>query len=758
MNLHKKLGRKYLTVFYLLATAINATAQNTTSGAHIDGTVYSSVDSSTLPGVRIMLLPNRKSAQADIHGHFDIPKEYSEKVEKMIFLFSGMQPDTFLVNPSENKEIVVYMKPDKNKLKEVKVEGRIDATSMDMMSTGNLQKMGQGELLKAACCNLSESFETTPSVDVGFTDAVTGYRQIRLLGLAGSSTSFTRENIPDVRGLAAVTGLTFTPGTWVESMQLSKGIGSVVNGYEGVAGQINVEWWKPFMEATPTWYLNAYQSTQGRSEGNVVYNHRFNEALSTGLFFHGSSNWRKNDENSDGFLDNPLGTTFVGSNRWFWFTKSNWEFQAGVKGVYLDHTGGQMEYSEKEKADSTAPWGYHQALKRIEGWAKIGKVFKGKPWKSMGLQLSGAYHQQESIFGLRDYEGMEKSFYANYIYQSMIGNTNNVWKMGASYNYDIYNEHFIGQPFSFTEIVPGVFAEYSYKYQDKFGLVAGIRTDYHNLYGLFVTPRLHIRYAPAKNSVLRVSIGRAQRTVNIFAENAGYLVSNRSFMIQQNDPKGAYGLKPEVAWNMGLSFLQKFRLNYRDGSLMLDYFYTNFRNQVVTDIENPTEVRLYNLNGRSFAHSLQAQLDYEPVRLWDVRLAYRYYYVQTTYDGVLKEIPLLAANRAFLNTGYQTRNHWKVDYTLTWNGKKRIPAYFQNQQEVAGHYSPSFLQMNLQLSKSWNKGAVEWYLGVENLTNYMQPGLILNSGHPYEQGFDGSLVWGPAMGRNFYTGLRWKIK
>lgn len=758
MNFHKNKYRAIFPALFLLFTAsVTGRAQDTGSGI-LQGTAFTATDSMELPGARILLLPGMKSMQTDAYGHFEIPKNLAEKTEKLVFLFSGMQQDTLVLNSTEQAPLLVYLQPDKNKLKEVNIQGRIDATQMDMMSTGNMQNMGQGELLKAACCNLSESFETTPSVDVGFTDAVTGYRQIRLLGLAGSNTSFTRENIPDVRGLAAVTGLTFTPGTWVESMQLSKGIGSVVNGYEGVAGQINVEWWKPFMKTTPTWYLNAYQSIQGRSEGNLVYNHRFNEGLSTGLFLHGSSNWRKNDENSDGFLDNPLGTTFVGSNRWFWFTKSNWEFQAGVKGVYLDHTGGQKNYTKSETADTTEPWGYHQTLKRVEGWAKIGKVYKGQPWKSMGLQLSGVYHEQESQYGLRDYTGKEKSFYANYIYQSIIGNTNNVWKMGASYIHDVYNESFVGQPYAFTESVPGVFAEYSYKYTDKFGLVAGLRADYHNLYGFFVTPRLHVRYAPAKNSALRASVGRAQRTVNVFAENAGYLVSNRSFIIQQDDPKGAYGLKPEIAWNMGLSFLQKFRLNYRDGSFMLDYFYTDFLNQVVVDIENPSEVRLYNLDGRSFAHSFQAQLDYEPIRLWDVRLAYRYYFVKTTYDGVLKEKPLLAANRAFINTGYQTRNHWKLDYTLTWNGKKRIPAYFLNQQQVTGQYSPSFIQMNLQLSKSWHSGDFEWYLGVENLTNYMQPDIILNAEHPYQQGFDGSLVWGPGMGRNFYTGIRWKIQ
>lgn len=737
----------------LLWPSLKASAQDV-EGQHIQGTVYFQSDSSALPAVSIQVLPENKTGQTDKSGYFSIP--LSSNTQKLVFVYPGMKTDTILLS-GQTAPLKIYLKGDKNTLKEITIEGRLKPTEMGMLSTGNMQQIGSGELLKAACCNLSESFETTPSVDVGFTDAVSGYRQIQLLGLAGSNTSFTRENIPDVRGLAAVTGLTFTPGTWVESMQLSKGIGSVVNGYEGVAGQINVEWLKPFEEKTPKWYLNAYQSSQGRSEGNLVYSHEFNQQLSTNLFLHGSGNWRKNDENHDGFLDNPLGKIFVGANRWFWFGKNGLEIQGGVKGVYLDHNGGQIDYNKDQESNTNLPWGYHQNLKRVEGWAKIGKVFAATPWKSMGLQLSAAYHDQNSQYGLRNYNGTEKSFYANYIYQTMIGNTNNVIKTGANFSYAGFDEHFLGTPYSFSETVPGVFTEYNYKYLDKFGLVAGLRADYDNLYGLFVTPRLHLRYAPAKNSVIRASVGRAQRTVAVFAENAGLLASGRQFILNPSDADGAYGLKPEIAWNMGLSFLQKFRLNYRDGSFMVDYYYTHFQDQVIADIENPREVRLYNLDGHSFAHSIQAQLDYEIVRKWDIRLAYRYYFVKTDYEGVLKEKPLLAAQRAFLNTGYETRNHWKFDYTLTWNGGKRIPAYMLNHQEIAGHYSPGFFQMNAQISKSWHSGDFEWYAGVENLTNYMQPDLIIDAAHPYQQDFDASMVWGPGMGRNFYTGIRWKL-
>lgn len=740
-----------------LFISLHTSAQDVKS-ENIHGVVFSALDSSSLSGVDILLLPANQWYKTNGEGEFQVSYHQS-KHQKLVFYYTGMQTDTLQLELNESKllHLQIFMRPKTAQLKGVNIESTLKSMSMDMMSMDSKQVVSSRELLKAACCNLSQSFETMPAVDVGFTDAVTGYRQIKLLGLAGANTAITRENIPESRGLASISGLTFTPGLWVESMQLSKGIGSVVNGYEGVAGQINVEWWKPFMMNTPNWYLNIYQDSRGRSEANILYNHSFNEALSTSLFLNTSGTWNKSDENKDEFLDRPLGPTFIGTNRWFWFGKNGLDLQWGIKGVYLDHTGGSLEYDKDEKTSINNPWGYHQKLTRIESWAKIGKVYKNQPWKSFGLQLSGIYHKQNSLYGLREYDGKERRFYANFIYQTILSNTNNKIKMGASYSYNTVQEKFVKENYQYIESVPGVFMEYSYDYKNKIGLVLGLRSDYSSLYGLFVTPRIHVRYAPVKNTVLRASVGRAQRTVTVLAENIGYMASNRQFVISKVDSEGAYGLKPEIAWNMGMSFLQKFSLNYHKGSVLLDYYYTNFQEKVVVDIENPNIVQFYNIDGQSFAHSFQIQLDYNLLDSWDVRLAYRYYLIKTAYKEGLKEIPLMATQRAFLNTDYTTRNNWKFDYTLKWNGEKRIPTYFLRGKKVNNQYSPDFFQMNFQVSKSWHKGHFQWYLGVENLTNYMQPNIILNVNHPYQKGFDASLVWGPGMGRNIYSGIRWKF-
>ncbi len=625
----------------------------------------------------------------------------------------------------------------------------MNTTKVSLMKPMKVEEIGKGELLKAACCNLSESFETTPSVDVAFTDAVSGYKQVQMLGLAGPYTLITRENIPDVRGLAAITGLTYTPGTWIDGMQLSKGTGSVLNGYESVAGQINIELRKPFEEDKLV--LNVYQNSQGRTEGNFYARKELSKRLSTGFFAHARSQWLKTDQNKDGFLDQPLGNQYILLNRWFYHAPKGFEAQAGIKGVYSTNTGGQWNYIKGDEQQAGKPWGYELNTKRLEGWAKIGKVFPHKPATSMGLQLSGVYHDQDALFGNRVYDARQKSLYANLIFQSIIDNTNHVIKGGLSTVLDDYDELFGAKVYKRTEIVPGAFAEYSYSYLDKFNLIAGLRGDYDNLYGGFLTPRLHLRYAPFKKTAIRASIGRAQRTANILAENMGYMASSRVFVIPST--ANSFNLDPEVAWNMGVNLTQKFMLDYRDGSFGVDYYYTHFQNQVIADVENPGQVSFYNLSGPSFAHSLQAQFDYELIHHLSMRLAYRWYNVMSTFSGVLKEKPLIAANRAFANFGYETNNSWKFDYTFHWTGTKRVPATHM----MLGFRSPSFVQMNAQVSKMF-KNNIEIYLGGENLTNYMQHDPIIGADAPFAHGFDASMIWGPVMGRNIYAGVRYNLK
>ncbi|NBC83771.1 MAG: TonB-dependent receptor [Bacteroidetes bacterium] len=688
----------------------------------------------------------------DKQGRFEIPHLHGKT--QLVISYIGYRKDTVDVNSTDNLEISLKKSVD---IDEVKVEHRSKSTQIGMLDARKTETVTEDELFKAACCNLSESFETNPSVDVSFTDAVTGTRQIQMLGLAGQYSQITRENMPDIRGLSTIHGLTYIPGTWIESIQLNKGAGSVVNGFESITGQINTEIRKP--ETADQVFLNGYVNEMGRLEGNANLAHRFNDKWSSMLMLHGKNNTIKHDENNDGFLDHPLGNNLIALNRWKYTGDQGMRMQFGLKATYLDRFGGEEDFNPEDRGDGNELWGMEQNTKRFEGWAKIGYVNPEKPYQSAGLQLFAASHEQDSYFGLREYKASQQTGYGNFIFNSIIGNTNHSYKTGISFQYDDYQESLNENEYDRKEIIPGAFFEYTYSYQEVFDAVAGIRADYHNLYGTFTTPRLHLRYAPAEKSVIRASVGRGLRTANIIAENIGLLASSREFIIESNDEDLPFGLEPEIAWNYGLNFTQKFRLDYREGSIALDFYRTDFMNQVVVDLDqNTRQAMFYNLEGESYSNSLQAQVDYEVINHLDVRMAYRWYDVKTTFRDGLKDMPLTAQHRAFVNLGYETRSYWKFDYTINWQGSKRIPNTTDNPVAFQlDERSPAFYLMNAQVTKSWLE-KFEIYAGVENLLNFTQDDPVLSASEPFGDYFDSSMIWGPVFGRKLYLGFRYRLK
>jgi outer membrane receptor for ferrienterochelin and colicin len=433
--------------------------------------------------------------------------------------------------------------------------------------------------------------------------------------------------------------------------------------------------------------------------------------------------------------------------------------QFGIKVLIDDKTGGEMGYNPSTDKFSTDKYGLGFNTKRYEVFGKIGYVFPEKMYKSVGLQVSAFDHNQNSYFGLTQYDARQKNFYSNLIYQSRIHSEVHKFKTGLSFLYDQYKEQLNATPYDRTEVVPGAFAEYTYTPSEKLDVVVGIRTDHNSIYGWFATPRLNVRYAPFTNTTLRLSAGRGQRTANLFAENIGVLVSSRQINILNTQVGKAYGLDPEVAWNKGISLDQKFKLFNRDASAGVDFYRNDFTNQVVIDLENAREVNFYNLKGKSYSNSFQTELNFIPVKRLEVRLAYRLFDVKATYNNQLLEKPFTAKHRAFANLAYDWSG-WKFDYTLNFIGSKRMPSTAENPDiyKLSDH-SPAYITMNAQVSKTLGKKKLfDFYIGGENLTNYFQKTAIIAANDPFGQYFDASMVWGPVSGRLVYTGFRYSIK
>jgi len=693
---------------------------------------------------------------------FGVFKISINPIKKLVISYVGFKSDTITIENVKDFKVVLAAK---NQLNEVTVFSRNVGSFIPLTSTIRTQVMTGTELLKAACCNLSESFETNPSVDVSFNDAVTGSKQIQLLGLSGIYTQLTVENLPGPRGLATILGLNSIAGPWIESIQLTKGVGSVANGYESIAGQINVELKKP--ETAEKLLANIYVNDFGKTDLNLSLSHKLNSKWSTALLLHDDFLNNKNiDFNKDGFRDLPTGNQLSLVNRFKYDNANGFLTQFGYKILNDQKIGGQTTFDPSSHKGTTHHYGLGINTERYEVFGKIGYIFPQQKYKSIGLQLSAVNHDQTSYFGLTNYNANQKSFYGNLIYQSIINSTIHKYRTGLSFQLDDYDELFNLNNYNRKESVPGIFFEYTYTPNDKLGMILGIRTDNNNLFGTFTTPRFNLRYEPFKGSAIRLSAGRGQRTANIFAENNSVLVSARGLEIHTMNTApamnmgGAYGLSPEISWNKGISFDQKFILFANNATLGLDFFRNDFENQVVVDLENPRKVSFTNLNGKSFSNSFQAELNASPIKKFDVKLAYRYFDVKQTYHGVLLERPYIAKHRSFLSFDYATLNNWKFNYTITYNGAKRIPNTTANPIAYSlPSYSPSYILMNAQISKTiGSKHPMDLYIGSENISNYFQTNAILSANDPFNSYFDASMIWGPTSGRMMYFGWRYKIK
>lgn len=647
-------------------------------------------------------------------------------------------------------------------LQAVKVETNRKSLKKSYSLTANTTLLTSKELLKAACCNLAESFETNPSIDVNFSDALTGTKQIKMLGLTSPYLMITEENIPSVRGASQAYGLSFTPGTWVESIQITKGAGSVVNGFESISGQINAELIKPINDLP--FFLNFYSASDSRLELNTHINKKISDQWSSSLFLHGNTRVFKTDMNGDGFLDNPLAKQINILNRWqYTNTKKGWVSFINFRYMNDQKHTGELDFDPKKDKGTTNYWGSEINTERLDVSAKLGYVFQDMPYQSIGFQNAFNTHAQDSYFGLNQYNIKQNSYYSNLIFNSIINNTMHKFATGLNFTYDQYEEFVNAKDYSRVDHSVGTFFEYTYDNSDNFSLILGGRMDYHNRIGIFATPRLHARYNPWAKCVLRFSMGRGKRIANIFAENQSLFASSRIFNIIDSNGK-IYGLNPEIAWNYGVGFIQGFVLFDKSAEVSFDFYRTDFQNQAIVDLmQSPQQVLFYNLKGQSFANSLQMEFNYEILKRFNVRTAYKYYDIQTDYLSGTYQRPLQAKHRFFGNLSYETLivakgKQWKFDYTLNWIGKQQLPNTSTNPApDRLPEFSPSFSVMNTQVTRIFSAN-FDVYIGGENIGNYRQNKAIVGSGNPFGATFDSSMVYGSVFGQMYYAGLRFKVK
>ncbi|NQV78827.1 MAG: TonB-dependent receptor [Lutibacter sp.] len=741
--------KKYIIYLFILLP-LGAISQNNTKGKILD------TSNNPIMGVNVYWEDSTIGVVSNENGLFEIKNLPNNKT--LIVSYIGYKSQSITIDKST--ELTVNLTPD-NELNEISIKSVKQSSNRPSYEVKNIINVNKAELLKAACCNLAESFETNPSIDVNYSDALTGTKQIKMLGLSSPYIQIVQENVPNIRGASQAFGLSFTPGTWVESIQVTKGAGSVVNGYESITGQINAELVKPLSDKKL--FINAYSSFDGRYELNTHFNKILTDKWSTGLYVHGNLRNNKMDENNDSFLDVPLSNQINIMNRWqYTNTEKGWVSFVNFRYLIDNKQTGQVDFNPDIHKKSSTFWGSEIETKRFETSVKLGYVFPEMSYKSFGLQFAFSDHKQNSYFGLKDYTIKHTSFYANLIFNSIISDTRNKIVTGLNSTFDNFNEIVLNSNYTRNEKSIGAFFEYNYDNLENLSLSAGVRIDSHNLLETFITPRLHAKYNAWETGTFRFSAGRGKRGASIFAENQKLFGTNRTLNITNNNGK-FYGLKPEIAWNYGTSFNQKFKLFNRSGDVTIDFYKTIFNEQIIVDWEDPTEISFYNASKIGKANSFQVELNYSPIIHLSIRTAYKYQDITSSFVSCEKQAPLQPKNRFFTNLFFETHQtpkggNWKFDFTYNWQSEQRIPdTSIYNSNYQLPLYSDNHSAINAQITKVFSQ-RFEWYLGGENLTNETQQVPVLGANNPFGTNFDTSLVYSPVIGAMYYTGIRFNIE
>lgn len=686
----------------------------------------------------------------------------------------------------------------------LRAEGvELEGVVVEAAQSGNFVKRDgivKGEMIsfaglcKMACCNLAESFENSASVTVGYSDAISGARQIKMLGLAGTYTQILDENRPVMRGLSAPYGLSYTPGMWLNSIQVSKGVASVTAGHDAITGQINLEHRKPTDEERL--FVNLYLDDELRPEANIstAFPVSRDGKLSSVLLLHGSADTdvRKMDHNRDGFRDLPRSAQFNVANKWLYAADNGMQIRWGWKYVEESRLGGMLDYRNTrsmreamarewdwERTGGTMPlYGSHIRNRNANGYFKLGMPVGASVYdadaqdekrSNLALVADFDHFDEEAYFGLNDYAGRQNSVSVQAMYNHYFTYRSSL-NVGVQARLDYIRESLLNRTpwidgrtradydWDRNEEEIGAYAEYTYAVRDRFSVVAGLRGDYNAFYDrFFLTPRGHVKWNITPSTTLRASAGLGYRSTNVLTDNIGMLATGRAIVVPELGDLD----RLEQALTVGGSLTQTFGLvKPGDATLSFDYFRTQFFHAVVVDQEyDPETIRVYGSSGPSWTDTYQIDFSWSPVERLDLFATFRYTDSEMTIrrsDGrpVQVDRPLVSRYKTLLNIQYATKfRRWVFDATAQLNGPARIQT--QTGDLADSRHSPRYPMFYAQVSRK--VGRFDIYVGCENIADYRQEDPILNWENPYDYRFNSMNVWGPLMGRKFYAGLRFNL-
>ncbi len=735
----------FFLIFSLFLLVKNAEAQN----KNLFRAKIVDAEKSTLIGAIVRWENTEIATTTDENGWMEIQRVDSINGYNLQISYVGYDDVLVEILPEEDSLQLKLTAP--TTLEMVTVETKAENTAVSVVNNFNIETIGEGELKRAACCSLSESFETNGTVNVNATDAVSGVKEIEMLGLKGANIQMQVENRPVLNRLDRNFGLEYLAGSVIQHIQISKGASSARTGVQGLAGQINIELLKP--QKASLFFINLYANQFGRTELNTNFNYRLPKGWAVGILVHTNYFQNEIDHNHDAFLDITKKKQWNVINRWVKQSKE-WHIEFNLHALQDDRKGGQTVdiYHHLYNRHPAKLYQVNSQAQRYEFFGKIGYLGSPRPNESMSLIYNVLHYNQNMQIGDRKYNGLQQSAYVSGIYQNNLFNSKEHFiNAGFQYNFDKLNENFENIALNRNEQLAAVYAEYEFdkKLQNgqSLGLIATANVSHfvlmNNVQKTYFSPRLNFKYNLSSASILRASAGRGVRMPLALAENVRYMVSGRNFVLNEY-------IMPEEGWNYGINYTHKFYILLKAASLNIDLYRTDFQNQLVADLDRENgQVFLTNLNGKSYSNSFLLTYSQDLFKNFNLRAAYKFNDVRTTLAGETQLQILQPQHRGLITAQYQnTKIGWQVDITAQFIGSQRLPH--------SSNYSKPYALMLAQVTKIFKNGW-EVYLGGENLTNYTQQNPIINYQNPFSATFDASLVYAPVMGTMIYAGFRYSI-
>lgn len=709
-----------------------------------------------------------KGAVTDENGKYII-KDIPEGTYKIAASYAGFNPESRTITVKGKPITLNFNLKEDNTLSEVVISGTLKPV-LRIESPVPVEVYTPSFLKKNPTPSVFDALQTVNGVRPQLNCNVCNTGDIHINGLEGPYTLVLIDGMPIVSGLSTVYGLSGIPNSLIDQVEIVKGPASSLYGSEAVGGLINVITKLP--EYAPRLSVDIFGTTWGEVNTDLGYKHDFKKASTlVGLNYFNYSN--PIDKNGDNFTDVTLQDRISVFNKWNFKRKDNRAASLAGRFFYEDRWGGEMNWNPSYRGGDEV-YGESIYTTRYELLGNYQLPIDEK----MLFTFSYTDHDQNSVYGDVEYMAKQKIAFGQLTWDKQLGKHDLLFGAATRYNY--YDDNTTatanGDENAPEEIlIPSLFVQDEYRFNEKHTLLAGARYDYDDRHGNIFTPRLAYRVKFSEDDIIRLNAGTGFRVVNLFTEEHAALTGAREVIIEGD-------LDPERSYNVNLNYLKKLYFKGATNiNLEASAWYTYFTNQILPDYDtNPNQIIYSNLEGHATSQGLGLNVDAHFSNRFKAILGVTYQDVSSTENGIKTQQML---TEKFSGTWALTYNIFKYDLTIDYTGNifgpMRLPLL--GDLDPRPEYSPTWSIQNIQFTYDGIKN-FEFYGGIKNLLNWTpaksaqflisraedpfdkevtfddQGNALPTPNNPYALTFDPEYVYAPNQGIRGFFGVRYTLK